>query len=119
MSKTLMTTAAALLITAPAAFAQMASTGIKGIAYVDGSVTTESPLIDQAAAINPTDADALITSYSSAEPVVIQGGKVLSDAQPIDMDLTAVPNTEFTFTNAAGQVVIMVPAGRDVAVVDK
>ncbi|GIT90498.1 hypothetical protein JANAI62_00200 [Jannaschia pagri] len=47
-------------------------------------------------------------------PVVLHGDKVISEVQPIDMTLTPYQGSQYAFTNAAGQVVIQVPASRTV-----
>ncbi|WP_371153672.1 hypothetical protein [Jannaschia sp. 2305UL9-9] len=108
-----------LFAASPAAFAQAVAPIASGVVYENGAVTTDNELIDRAAMVSPTDADAVLTDAASLDPVVIQNGEVVSLAQPIDMDLTPVAGTNYAFTNAAGQVVIMAPNSRDIAVVKR
>lgn len=111
--------AAALVAASPAAHAQVASPGAVGIAYIDGVATTSDPLINQAAASRAQGASAVVTTNISTQPVIIQGGVVVSAQQPLDMELTPVPGTKFAFMNASGQVVMVVPNNRSIAVVSR
>lgn len=50
-----------------------------------------------------------LTDTLGTGPVIIRGNKVVSDVQPIDMQLTPVPGSNYAYTNRAGQIVIKTP----------
>lgn len=119
INRILAATTATLIATGTAALAQGVAPIATGVTYENGMATTDREMINRAAAVNPATADAVISDTTSLDPVIIQGGKVVSATQPLDMELTPVAGTSHAFTNGAGQVVIVVPRGQEITVVTR
>lgn len=64
------------------------------------------------------DRSIAVTRPAGQQPVLISGDTVISATQPIDLNLTPLPGMLFSFTNEAGQIVIVAPPNRTIEFID-